>query len=176
MIRLPLSKPELFAYTPHQGDMLLLDRLEEYSLENASLRAAVEVKETSALFDPETGRVPVWAAFEYMAQCVGLLAGLLSVERGGKPNIGFIMGIRNFIAHADGFTPGQRVEISVKQVFRDGDVAVFEGRADVGGKLAASGIVNTISGGEDLLAKMKEDTKLTKKEKSTKGKRRIGEG
>ncbi len=172
MVSLPLSKPDLFAYTPHQGFMLLLDRLEEYSIEAASIRTAVEVSESSVLFDPETGLVPVWAAFEYMAQSIALLAGLNSVEGGGRPRIGFIMGVRNFTAAVEGFAPGNRVDVSVKSVFRDGDVAVFEGRAEVNGRLAASGIVNTIQAGDDLLVKMKkEDTESTKKEKNTKGRK-----
>ncbi len=151
--------------------MLLLDRLEEYSLEREFLRSTVEVSEKSVFFDAETGMVPAWIAFEYMAQSIGLLAGLSSVERGRKPDIGFIMGVRNFKAQAAGFTPGKRVDVSVKSVFRDGDVAVFEGRAEVDGELAVSGIVNTISAGTALLGKIKENTKRTKRTKDTKEER-----
>jgi predicted hotdog family 3-hydroxylacyl-ACP dehydratase len=162
MITLPLSKPALFAYTPHQGGMLFIDRLEEYSLESVSLRSLVSVTEASMLYDPETGRVPVWAAFEYMAQSIALLAGLDAVERGGRPNIGFIMGIRNFQASSAGFQPGEKVAVSVHQIFRDGDVVVFEGKALVDGREAACGVINTISAGKALIEKMKEKTKLTK--------------
>ncbi|MBN2351230.1 MAG: hypothetical protein JXD23_01580 [Spirochaetales bacterium] len=162
MTRLPLSKPELFAYTPHQGFMLLLDRLEEYSTDREFLRSTVDVTENSVFFDRETGMMPVWIAFEYMAQSIGLLSGLNSVERGGKPEIGFIMGVRNFEASAAGFAPGERVDVSVRSVYRDGDVAVFEGRAEVRGNLAAKGIVNTIQAGADLLAKMKKDSHGTR--------------
>ena len=158
MIPLPLSKPELFAYTPHQGCMLLLDRLEEYSLDRRFLRSTVDVTGNSVFFDRETDLVPIWVAFEYMAQSIGLLAGLNSVECGGTPEIGFIMGVRNFEANAAGFAPGDRVDVSVRSVYRDGDAAVFEGRAEVNGNLSASGIVNTIQAGTALLVKMKKDS------------------
>jgi predicted hotdog family 3-hydroxylacyl-ACP dehydratase len=174
MISLPLSKPALFAYTPHQGFMLFIDRLEEYSIESVSLRSTVAVTETSMLYDPETGLVPIWAGFEYMAQSIGLLAGLNAVEHGDKPNIGFIMGIRNFQAFSPGFRPGDNVEVNVRQIFRDGDVAVFEGKALVDGREAACGVINTISAGKDLIERMKEDTKFAKKDEGHEGRKKEG--
>jgi predicted hotdog family 3-hydroxylacyl-ACP dehydratase len=154
MISLPLAKPALYAYSPHQDRMLLVDRVEQFSLEPASLHSSVQITEQSVFFDSETGVVPPWIAFEYMAQSIALLSGFQSVEDGHKPKIGFIMGIRDFSCEAS-FPPGSRVDVRVHEILRDGDVGVFEGTAELGEKIVAKGIISTISASEKLIQQMR---------------------
>jgi predicted hotdog family 3-hydroxylacyl-ACP dehydratase len=154
MIITPLTKPELFNYSPHQGFMLLIDRVEDYSLEQAYLISSVYVTPQSTFFDAESGMVPCWISFEYMAQNIALLSGISSVLKAQKPKIGFIMAIRDFSTYYAGFTSGSRVSILVKQIFRDGDVAVFNGKALINKKEFAKGTISTISANDTLIKKM----------------------
>ncbi|MBN1799472.1 MAG: hypothetical protein JW822_12935 [Spirochaetales bacterium] len=154
MINTPVTKPELFKYSPHKNLMLLIDRLEDYSLEHAFLKSSVDVTEQSIFFDAESGIIPCWIAFEYMAQNIALLSGISSILKAQRPKIGFIMAIRDFITYQKGFAPGSRVTILVKQVFRDGDVAVFEGKASISKKEFAAGTLSTISANDTLIKKM----------------------
>ncbi len=154
MIKTPISKPELFNYSPHQGLMLLIDRLLDYSLDDVYCKSAVDVSEQSTFFEAESGVIPCWVAFEYMAQNIALLSGISSVAKGEKPKIGFIMAIRDFTTYRHGFAPGSEVDIFVNQIFRDGDVAVFEGKALVNNEEYARGTLSTISANKDLINKM----------------------
>jgi predicted hotdog family 3-hydroxylacyl-ACP dehydratase len=154
MINTPVTKPELFKYSPHKNLMLLLNRLEDYSLEHAYLKSSVDVTEQSTFFDAELGLIPCWIAFEYMAQNIALLSGISSILKDQQPQIGFIMALRDFITHHKGFTPGSRVTVQVQQIFRDGDVAVFEGKAAINGEEFAEGTISTISANDTLIKKM----------------------
>jgi predicted hotdog family 3-hydroxylacyl-ACP dehydratase len=153
----PVDKPLLFRYSPHRGSMLLLDRLEDYSFSPAALTALVDITSTSPFFDHEIKMVPPWVSFEYMAQSIALLAGLRGASRGEKPNIGFIMGVREFKAFCDGFPEGKKVEIHIRQVLLHEAVAVFKGEAWMDGVRAAAGTLSTVEGSPALIARMKEN-------------------
>ena len=153
---LPLGKPELYRYSPHQKSMLLLDVLKAYDLRSLELTSGVNITSSSVFFDPEAGCVPNYVAFEYMAQSIALLSGLAEVDKNSTPKIGFIMGIRDFKTTVPGFTPGDALEVRVKEVFREGSVAVFEGSVFVKDKLVVSAVVNAIEGDADVLEKLGE--------------------
>lgn len=148
---MPCRKPELYQYSPHQGRMLLLDQINSYCFENFELESLVEVTDESEFYDSASGIVPVWVSFEYVAQSIAVLSGISHRQKGGDPKIGFIMGVRDFDAHVEGFKAGDRVSVHIKQSFRDGDVAVFEGDVAVNGTNAASVVVNVIEHNQDLM-------------------------
>ena len=136
--------------------MLLLDRLEDYSFSPATLSALVEITPRSPFFNPERRLVPIWVSFEYMAQSIALLAGLRSAVHGEKPNIGFIMGVRDFKAKCDGFPEGKKVDVHIRQILLHEAVAVFEGEARLDNQLAATGTLTTVEGSPELIERMKE--------------------
>lgn len=152
-MKVPCNKPELYEYSPHQGRMLLLDRVKKYSMEDKTIETEVDVTTASEFYRREEGIIPLWISFEYMAQSIGVLSGINYRDGGKEPKIGFIMGIRNFRGEAAGFTSGDRVTISVKQIFRDGEVAVFEGEASVDGKVYSTAVVNVIENNKEIIDK-----------------------
>jgi predicted hotdog family 3-hydroxylacyl-ACP dehydratase len=133
--------------------MLLLDSVEAYNMDDLSIETEVRISESSEFFRKEEGYVPLWVSFEYMAQSIAVFSGIKYRSEGEDPKIGFIMGVRDFKGEAEGFTAGDSVSVRVKQSFRDGDVAVFEGEASVDGKVYSSAIINVIENNKELVDK-----------------------
>lgn len=155
MLTLPCEKPALYEYSPHKSRMLLLDRLDNYSTENSWIETSVHIKRNSEFFDQVIQGVPVWISFEFMAQSIALLSGINHRKKDEDPKIGFIMAVRNFQAEKDVFKENQRVSIKVEEVFREGNLAVFDGTSCVGDQLYSSTSLNVIEHSRELADKWK---------------------
>ena len=151
MITMPCTKPELFKYSPHQSRMLLLDQVDSYNMDKHTLQSSLEISEDSEFFSQESGSVPTWISFEYVAQSIALLSGIANKELGNEPKIGFIMAVRDFKSFSDGFKPGSRLEVTVEEDFRNGDVAVFNGVVKCNDSVCATTVINVIENNQELV-------------------------
>ena len=143
----PVEHAELEYYVPHKGPMFLLSRLVHEDLSIGMVRSEVDISPQALFFRPEMDGVPVWVAFEYMAQTIGVLSGRQRAEDGQQPTVGFIMGVRDFDCQTTVFPRDSRLVIEVSQVFRDGPVVSFGCRvfdACGAGTVLASAMVNAI--------------------------------
>ncbi|HUS24285.1 MAG TPA: 3-hydroxylacyl-ACP dehydratase [Candidatus Binatia bacterium] len=112
-----MSRP----YTPHQAlphgpDMVLLDRVLDWDAEHA--RCSVAIRRTSRFFEPGRG-VPGWVGIEYMAQCIGVWAGIQRLEAGQPVIIGLLLGTRAYEFSCEYFTEGQQLAVEVEMLVRD---------------------------------------------------------
>ncbi len=114
---------------PHAGPMILLDEVLDWS-EN-SVRAAVRIRDDAPFAVPGLG-VPAHVGIEFMAQACGVFAGLEARTIGRPVQIGFLLGSRRYLAECSWFTTGQRLEICVTSIFREGPMAVFDCRIEAG--------------------------------------------
>ena len=98
----------------------------------------------SVLFREADGSVPAWLAIEYMAQCIGVHAGLEKHARGAGPNLGFFVGSRRTVFHADRFVPGEQLRVRADAVRRGGGLVVFACRVEreADAALLAEGLVS----------------------------------
>ncbi len=114
---------------PHKYPMVLIDRIVEYDCEKGYLKAAVLINDNSLFFEPKLNGVPMWVGIEYMAQAIAALAGIHQKESGNKktePKIGFIIGSRNYQCKLPVFELGNTLEIRIKELFVDLELAAFE--------------------------------------------------
>lgn len=120
---------ETRAYTveellPHSGPMLLIDELVDWGED------FVEVLVTHQhpnIFSDAQGRVPGWVGIEYMAQAIGIFAGLKSKAKGESIKVGFLLGTRKYLSHLDCFAAQQAVSIRAQVLMYDEhDLAVFD--------------------------------------------------
>ncbi|MDC7219040.1 MAG: hypothetical protein PQJ59_03805 [Spirochaetales bacterium] len=155
MINLPLTKPDLFDYSVHKGRMLLIDQIDGYDFEEVELKSSVVISEESEFFHRD--KMPVWVSFEYMAQSIALLSSLVHLDKDEEPQIGFIMNVREFKAPRPSYAPGDRVEIRVKQTFKEGGIAVFDGETYVDGECYSRGVVTVIEKSQELLDNWQRD-------------------
>lgn len=116
-----------FPYTieqilPHAPPMILID--EVLTCEGNSLDAAVTIHPDRPFFRA-TG-MPAHVAIEYMAQACGAFVGIEAVRAGRHPQIGLLLGTRNFTAARRWFRIGERLRVRVKLVYRTDGMGVFE--------------------------------------------------
>jgi predicted hotdog family 3-hydroxylacyl-ACP dehydratase len=144
----PIERAELEELVPHEGSMFLLDRFLSWDTGKGSFMAEALSGPACPFYDESARGVPVWVAFEYMAQGIAALSGLKRRESGGKPKIGFVMGLRDFQAESPIFPDGSRVRIEARELMRDGNVVSFSCAAECGGKRVTA-IVNAIETDKD---------------------------
>lgn len=113
--------------------MLLLDKVVAY--DEAALVASITITESS-LFLSRNG-VPGHVAIEYMAQACGAYAGAMALDAGEPVKIGFLLGTRLCRILAPWYRVGDRLLVSVSLVFHDEQMAAFDCKIELDGKLAA---------------------------------------
>lgn len=138
--------------------MLLIDEILAYTIDPPGMHSALDVTARSMFFDEQLGYLPVWLSFEYIAQSIATLSGIIGSKTNKTPKIGFIMGVRDFTAETEGFYSGDRVEIKIEQIFREGNVAVFNGQVLRNGAPACFASVNAVEADENLITKMRGDS------------------
>ena len=110
---------------PHTGQMVLLDEILSY--DQSSLCAALTVRGDGLLFgDNQT--VPAWVGIEYMAQTIGVYAGIQAKQTGQPIRLGFLLGTRRYESNVPCFKVGSRLTVDVEKILQDEQLAVFECR------------------------------------------------
>jgi len=120
---------------PHARPMILLDEVLDWS--DSSVRACVCIRDDARFAVPDRG-VPAHVGIEFMAQACGVFAGLEAKSLGHPVHIGFLLGSRRYLAICSWFAPGQRLEVGVTSVFREGPMAVFDCRIEAGDAVLAT--------------------------------------
>ena len=122
-----IEKEELLTIIPHRGKMLLLDRINVYNIDEKSLEAECDITEGCIFYYPPESGVPAWVGFEYIAQAIAALSGLISRARGEKPKMGYILSVTSMQIGLSFFNKGNTVQIKVKETGRVDLVSTFEG-------------------------------------------------
>jgi len=106
---------------PHDGKMVLLDKVLAYDEE--SLSAELVVRDDGLFGDGKT--VPAWLGIEYMAQTVAAHGGMMCYLAGQPINLGFLLGSRKYISNISSFIVGTSLTVQVKRIIEDQGLAVF---------------------------------------------------
>jgi len=144
-----IEKDELINLLPHKGKMFLLSRVMSYDCKEYSIETQVDVMETSMFFDSVIGGVPSYVVFEYMAQSISAISGLVNRDHNLPPRVGVILSVSEFKTLEPVLRLGSKVNITVKQQDKVDRFFSFNCHADVDGKLVASGKL-TVMEIEDL--------------------------
>lgn len=117
---------DISALLPHASPMILIHRVLTYDLTERELVAEVDIDEDNMFFDHSLAGVPVFMGMEYMAQSIGALSGIASIEFSGeKPTLGFVLGSRKYQNSLKRFDPGQTYRIAVREIFTDKEFSCF---------------------------------------------------
>jgi len=135
---------------PHRAPMLILDRVISYSENN--LTAAVKINEDSYGF--EKNAVPAWYGIEYMAQAIAAFNGL-NFSKLGQPEIGFLVGVRNFKTATARFAVGMELEIYIEPNFIVENSGSFVCAIKSGGEILAEATLTTYKPNFEYLDKIK---------------------
>ena len=145
----PYSIEELLIHRP---PMLLLDKVIGY--DEAEVVASVIITESSLLLTPEG--VPGHVAIEYMAQACGAYAGAMALDAGAPVKIGLLLGTRMCRVLVPWFRIGDRLLVSASIVFHDEQLAAFDCKIEIDGRLVADAQLKVYQPEDDLL-RMDED-------------------
>lgn len=138
------SKDLVSELVPHKGKMFLLDRIRDYDLNEKSITTEIDITRDNLFYEEELGGVPVWVAFEYMAQSVSALSGIYGRSKGEKPKTGFILSVNGFKADVPVFKQGKTVVVNVQEKIRVDQAVTFDGVAMVGNKVVVTAKINTV--------------------------------
>lgn len=138
------SKDLVSELVPHKGKMFLLDRIRDYDLNEKSITTEIDITRDNLFYEEELGGVPVWVAFEYMAQSVSALSGIYGRSKGEKPKTGFILSVNGFKADVPVFKQGKTVIVNVQEKIRVDQAVTFDGVAMVGNKVVVTAKINTV--------------------------------
>jgi predicted hotdog family 3-hydroxylacyl-ACP dehydratase len=128
---------EVAELLPHAGGMIWVDKV--LAWDEKSVTAELTVRAGPLFGDNDT--VPAWAGIEYMAQTIGLYAGL-HAKRAGEPiRLGFLLGTRRFESSVPGFRVGSVLTVGAEKIIQDGHLSVFDCRI-TGDHVKVSAVLN----------------------------------
>jgi len=114
---------------PHQGDMILLDRVVELTAERIVCACTVRA---GRHFVNGDGTLPTWVGIELMAQTIAAWAGCHARAAGEPIRLGFLLGSRQYRCDADVFPADSELRIEAIRQFHDEEgMGVFACRIDV---------------------------------------------
>ncbi|MDR2104946.1 MAG: hypothetical protein LBP51_04235 [Deferribacteraceae bacterium] len=114
-----LKYTDMAELLPHKPPMIFIDGVAEYDLNLRTAAAYFTVSKESHFFDPSAGGAPSWTGIEYMAQAIGVLAGINALENGRAPTLAFLLGARLYEAHVDFFLLNRRYDVHVSENFAE---------------------------------------------------------
>ena len=131
----------------HRPPMLLLDKVTGYN--ETEVVASVIVTESSRFLTPEG--VPGHVGIEYMAQACGAYAGAMALDAGAPVKIGLLLGTRMCRVLVPWFRVGDQLIVSASIVFHDEQLAAFDCKIEIGGRLVAEAQLKVYQPQDDLL-------------------------
>ena len=137
-----MSYPPITSLVPHAGPMLLLERLCAATATTA--RCEVRVGEALALFLDADGALPGWVGIELMAQTVAAWSGYQGFLRHESPQIGLLLGARNYQCQRARLPAGSLLSLDCEQLLQDGALASFQCHLRCEGELVAEARLSTI--------------------------------
>ena len=123
-INLPSSKQDILTIIPHKGKMALLDRVLEYGEKPSTLTAECDITEACLFYDAALDGIPSWVVFEFMAQGIAALSGIMNRAR-GIPQPGFILSVNGLKTHIPIIRGGSTVGVRVLEDTRMDSVFTF---------------------------------------------------
>ncbi|MCF8482378.1 MAG: hypothetical protein K9H25_18290 [Rhodospirillum sp.] len=113
-------------FVPHGSPMLLIDRILSASMEEMSTE--VTITADSLFFVPGQG-IPAYAGVEYIAQSVSAFNCWRERRESpdAPPRVGFLLGSRQVTLPEPWFPEGAVLTITVREIFQDGQMGVYEG-------------------------------------------------
>ncbi|MDR2484461.1 MAG: 3-hydroxylacyl-ACP dehydratase [Treponema sp.] len=133
-----IGQEELQSLVPHKGKMFLLSRITGYDIEAGTLQAEYDITENCIFYDPAIGGLPSWVSFEFMAQSISALSGLIGRSKGHKPRPGFILSVSNLVITQPVLQTGATVQIRVWEDYRTDMVFTFNCEVLLENKSAAT--------------------------------------
>lgn len=128
---------------PHKPPMVFIDSLLEYDLDKKTVTSSFTVTEKSVFFDSSILGVPSTTAMEYMAQCIGVLSGVIDKATERETALGFLLGSRSLSLHADVFKNECTYTVTASENFFESELGNYScDIKDADGNILAEAEIN----------------------------------
>ncbi|WP_370980100.1 hypothetical protein [Agaribacterium sp. ZY112] len=150
-MRTTVSFPPIETLIPHEGGMVLIDKVLTYSSESIEV---LITKQASSIVALESGEVPAWVGIEYMAQAVSAFAGLRALEKSTVIKKGYLLGSNRYRAYCDTFPAADPLVVKANQSLLDeSGVSIFDCQLLFGETVLAEAAIKAIQPEDDELIK-----------------------
>lgn len=120
-----MSIPPIAQLVPHDGQMVLLDRVLDGGADTLCAEVAIGPE---TMFCEDAG-VGSWIGIEYMAQAIAAHNGYKAYLRGEAPKVGFLLGARRYQCSVPLFKLGSVLHVGVQHAMQgENGLAAFECR------------------------------------------------
>jgi len=106
--------PPIAELLPHDGEMVLLSEVVEFTEEVTVCRAVIRADGLFANADGSTGS---WLGLELMAQCIAAHSALVRRSEGQLPRIGFLVSSRRLKFSGNRYHAGQQLRIRSEHIW-----------------------------------------------------------
>lgn len=136
-----IEKDELITFVPHRGKMFLIDRITDYDSVAWNIASETVVRESCLFYDKAVSGIPNYVLFEFIAQTISALTGIVVREHNLPVGMGFILSVSSLTFSVPIVRAGQTVSIRAVRTGEAGNVYTFaaevslDGTAIGGGKL-----------------------------------------
>ena len=135
--------PPVETLIPHEGAMVMLDEIVEYSDDHVVCLREIT---SDALF-AEDGCVPATVSIEYMAQTIAAYAGYSGHQRGEEVQLAFLLSCRELTLDVDSYQVGDLLEIEASPSWiGDSRLGSFCCEVRVDGRVTAEAQLNVYQG------------------------------
>lgn len=116
--------PNIAELVPHSGNMLLIDQVLAWDIEQVTTQLTVKA---DGLFNQADGSYPAYVGIELMAQTIAAYAGQRARQQGLPVELGFLLGTRRFETNVECLPLGSVLTIRATRSLEDeSGMGVFE--------------------------------------------------
>ena len=134
-----IEKDELMTLVPHKGKMFLIDRITGYDTAAWTIISETVVRESCLFFDAAAGGIPNYVLFEFIAQTISALTGIIVRENNLPVRMGFILSVSALSFSVPIIRAGQTVSVSASRTGEVDNVYTFVADLRVDGAAVGSG-------------------------------------
>jgi len=128
---------------PHQGKMCLINKIIEITDQTVSCQ--VSISKDDIFYRSDINGVYSWVGIEYMAQTIGIYAGLRNDNPNPKKSkMGLLLSVRAFKTESSIFKLGQCLSIKGYKIYLEGNIGVFDCEIYIDNQQICSAKLNTI--------------------------------
>ena len=102
------------ALLPHSGDMVLISGVTSWEENNITVFVN---QDGSSIFADKEGSVAAWIGVEYMAQAIGVFAGIEAKLNDEPIRLGLLLGTRKYSCRVGSFPINSHLTIKAERIF-----------------------------------------------------------
>lgn len=122
----------------HAPPMILIDGVKAYDDETVVSFVTIEAQSPFL----RQGKMPAYVGIEYMAQSIAAYSGIKALNEDGEIKIGYLVSARKMEMSQPDFAFGEQLEITVKLVYNESPMAVFDCSIKSGDDIVATARLN----------------------------------